>query len=195
MPMTSPAFQAMSVEDYLRSEETSPVKREYVNGFVYAVDNGEGVLAQAGSSKPHAEIIMNMMEVLRPVARRQGCRAFASEIKLRLDGQNSFYYPDVMVACGPEPRDQYAETVPCLLVEVLSRGTANIDRHAKYAAYTAIPSLQTYLIAEQTERRVYACGREGERWKLTEYVGEGVIALPCLGMELSLEEIYAGVVK
>lgn len=185
----------MSVEEYLRSEETSPVKREYVNGFVYAIDNGGGVLAQAGSSKAHAEIIMNIMEVLRPAARKRGCRAFASEIKLRLDGQNSFYYPDVMVACGPEPRDQYAETAPCLLVEVLSRGTASIDRHAKYAAYTGIPSLQTYLIVEQAERRVYAYERGGERWKLTEYVGEGVIGLSCLGMDLPLEQIYAGVVE
>lgn len=100
-----------------------------------------------------------------------------------------------MVACGPEPRDQYAETAPCLLVEVLSRGTANIDRHAKYAAYTALSSLHTYLIAEQTERRVYAYQRQGESWKLTEYVGEGVIPLPCLGMELTLDEIYAGVVE
>ncbi len=129
--MTSPAFQAMSVEEYLRSEETSPVKREYVNGFVYAVDNSEGVLAQAGSSKPHARIISRIMRHVEPVAEARGCRAFASEIKLRLDGQNSFYYPDVMVACGPETPDQYAETAPCLLVEVLSRDTANIRPPAK----------------------------------------------------------------
>ncbi len=42
---------------------------------------------------------------------------------------------------------------------------------------------------------MYAYQREGESWKLTEYVGEGVIGLPCLGMELTLEQIYAGVVE
>lgn len=191
--MTQPAFQKMSVEEYLRTEVDSPVKREYVGGFVYAVDNSDGVWAQAGSSKSHAEVIMNVMQVVRPAARRQGCRAYASEIKLRIDAQQSFYSPDVMVVCGPENSDPYSETAPCLLVEVLSSGTAHTDRHAKYAVYTALPSLQTYLIVDQYERRVYAYAREGASWTLTEYVGEGVIPLPCLGLELSLGEIYAGV--
>lgn len=191
--MTQPAFQKMSVEEYLRTEVDSPVKREYVGGFVYTLDNSDGVWAQAGSSKSHAEVIMNVMQVVRPAARRQGCRAYASEIKLRIDAQQSFYSPDVMVVCGPENSDPYSETAPCLLVEVLSRGTAHTDRHAKYAVYTALPSLQTYLIVDQYERRVYAYAREGASWTLTEYVGEGVIPLPCLGLELSLGEIYAGV--
>lgn len=191
--MTAPAFQTMSVEEYLRTEPDSPVKREYVNGFVYAVDNSEGIWAQAGSSKSHARIISRIMRHIEPRAEVTGCRAYASEIKLRIDAQKSFYYPDVMVVCGPENSDPYSETSPCLLVEVLSRGTAHTDRHAKYAVYTALPSLQTYLIVDQYERRVYAYERDGESWKLTQYDGAGVIPLTCLGIELNLDEIYAGV--
>lgn len=150
--MPQPVFQKMSVEEYLRTEADSPVKREYVGGFVYA------------------RIISRILRAVEPVAEAQGCRAYASEIKLRIDAQQSFYSPDVMVVCGPENSDPYSETAPCLLVEVLSRGTAHTDRHAKYA-YT----------------------REGTSWKLTEYVGEDVIPLACLGLELRLGEIYAGV--
>jgi Uma2 family endonuclease len=80
-----------------------------------------------------------------------------------------------------------------MLVEVLSRGTAHTDRNAKYGVYTSLPSLQTYLIVDQYERRVYAYGREGERWNLTEYEGQGEIPLPCLNMNLALDEIYDGV--
>lgn len=36
--MSDPAFQRMSLEEYLRTEPDSPVKREYVGGFVYVVD-------------------------------------------------------------------------------------------------------------------------------------------------------------
>ena len=43
--------------------------------------------------------------------------------------------------------------LPCLLVEVLSKSTARIDRLAKQVAYTALSSLQTYLIVEQTKRK------------------------------------------
>lgn len=113
-------------------------------------------------------------------------------MKLRLGGRN-FFYPDVLVACGPDfPEDDF-ETEPYLLVEVLSPSTAANDRVGKYAAYTALASLQTHLMVEQAERHVYAYMRRGTEWVLQELVGNGEIALPCLGRALSLEEIYANV--
>ncbi len=190
--MTDRAFKAMSLEEYLRTEESSPVKREYVNGFVYAVDNSDGMRGQAGSSMEHDDIAFNILAKLKPLARAAGCRAHGGEIKLRLEQQSSFYYPDVSVACGERP-DRYSEKNPCLLVEVLSRGAAHTARHAKYAAYTAIPGLQTYLIVDQYRRHVYAYQRQSEGWYLTEYVGTGEISSPCLGTSLSLHEIYADV--
>ncbi|WP_345461088.1 Uma2 family endonuclease [Deinococcus carri] len=193
--MSDPAFQRMSVEEYLRTEPDSPVKREYVNGFVYVVDNGDNLRGHAGSSKAHARIIFRIMQRVEPAAEDISCRAFSSEIRLKIEGRNSYYYPDVMVACGPDTNDPYSETSPCLLVEVLSRGTAHTDRHAKYEAYTALPTLQTYLIVAQDERRVYAYQRQGESWELAEYVGQGEIELPCLKVSLSLNEIYAGVLE
>ncbi|CAM3283916.1 hypothetical protein DESA109040_06570 [Deinococcus saxicola] len=41
--MTEAAFKAMSVEEYLRSEELSPHKREYAGGFVYSLHGEAGV--------------------------------------------------------------------------------------------------------------------------------------------------------
>ncbi len=38
-PVSKPAFQRMSVAEYLRSEPGSSVKREYVDGFVYSLDD------------------------------------------------------------------------------------------------------------------------------------------------------------
>lgn len=48
--MPDPAFQRMSVAEYLRSESEGPVKREYVDGFVCPLH------AQAGTSKAHTQI-------------------------------------------------------------------------------------------------------------------------------------------
>lgn len=58
-------YEGMSVEEYLRTEESSPVKREYVHGFVYP-------LAQAGTSDAHALITGNIFAALRPHARKRG---------------------------------------------------------------------------------------------------------------------------
>lgn len=187
--MSDPAPQAMSVEDYLRSEEKSPYKREYVGGFVYPLH------AQAGASRPHVLISGNIFGVLYTDAIRAGCRLYQNDMKLRVEDTASFFYPDVMLVCDKDSGTNDAETSPCLLVEVLSSSTASHDRFGKYGIYTAIPSLQTYLIVEQNERRVYAYGRQPDGWNLRELSGSGEIGVPCLGRTLTLDEIYLGVVE
>jgi Uma2 family endonuclease len=189
--MSDPALRVMSVEDYLRTEETSAVKREYVSGFVYPLHGA--TRAQAGASGDHVTISGNIFGTLFAVSRKSGCRIYQSDMKLRVQASNVFYYPDLMLVCQGERPHPYYETAPCLLVEVLSRRTAANDRHGKFNAYTAIPSLQTYLIVSQTERRILAYGRVGDTWELTEYDGMGEIPLACPGVALTLDEVYAGV--
>lgn len=184
--MTESAFKAMSLEEYLRSEETSPHKREYVGGFVYPLH------AHAGVSQPHSLITGNIFAALHPHARRQGCRLHHTDMRLHVG--NSMFYPDVMLACGHGTPHAFYETAPCLLVEVLSPSTAANDRVGKYAMYTGIPTLQTYLIVEQSERRVYEYQREGDEWRLREVVGDGEMGVPCLGLTLTLEDVYGGVI-
>ncbi|MFK7602681.1 hypothetical protein ACI3L1_10765 [Deinococcus sp. SM5_A1] len=53
--MTEPAYQHMTEEEYLASEELSPVKREYVGGYVYAL-HGE-TLAQSGPAVGTAQCV------------------------------------------------------------------------------------------------------------------------------------------
>ena len=185
--MTDSAFQAMSVEEYLRSEETSPYKREYVAGFVYPLH------AQAGVSQPHSLIVGNIFGTLFSPSKKKGCRLHA--VDMRLQVSSATFYPDVMLVCGHDIPHQQYETSPCFLVEVLSPSTAANDRVGKYAMYTSLPTLQTYLIVEQAERRVYAYQREGEEWHLREVAGEGEVGVPCLGVSLSLDDIYRVVIE
>ncbi|MFC3831422.1 MULTISPECIES: hypothetical protein [Deinococcus] len=56
--MSGPPPRAMSVEEYLATEEKSPYKREYVGGFVYPLH------AQAGASKRHTLIGTNILGTL-----------------------------------------------------------------------------------------------------------------------------------
>lgn len=185
--MSDPAPRAMSVEEYLATEEKSPYKREYVGGFVYPLH------AQAGASKRHTLIGTNILGTLYTDALKAGCRLYQRDMKLVIENSTSFFYPDVMLVCSPDDGNPYAESAPCLLVEVLSESTASHDRFGKYGMYTAIPSLETYLIVEQHSRRVYAYRRHGQDWKLSDLEGTGEVELPCLGRRLTLDEIYRGV--
>lgn len=103
------------------------------------------------------------------VALERGCRPYVSDMKLMMGHWHSFYYPNVMVCCGPDDPEVDYESDACLLIEVLSPSTAAHDRTGKFTAYTALPSLQTYLLVEQSQRRIYAYAREGDGWELTEY--------------------------
>lgn len=185
--MTGPAFKAMSVEEYLRSEENSPVKREYVAGFIYPLH------AQAGVSRTHSAISVNIVATLHPHARKQGCRLHLADMRLRIEERNTFYYPDVMLVCDTDTGSDLAETAPCLLVEILSPSTAQIDRVGKWAMYTALPSLQSYLIVHQDERRVVEYRREEAEWQMREVVQDGELQIDCLEISLSLEDIFGGV--
>lgn len=187
--MTDAAPKAMSEAEYLRTERESPYKREYVGGFVYPLH------AQAGASGVHARISLRIAASLLPSADRKGCRLYQSDMKLYILGGSSYFYPDVMLVCGHEPHDAYSETAPCLLVEVLSGSTADTDRRHKYAAYTTLPSLQTYLIVSQDVRHVVEYRRTEDGWQMHEHRGSGEIHVACVGHTLTLGEIYRGVLE
>lgn len=185
--MSDPAPQAMSVEEYLRLEEKSAQKHEYVGGFVYPLHG------QAGASRSHALVSGNIFGVLYQDAMRAECRLYQSDMKLRVEDTTSFFYPDVMLVCDRNSGNQDAETSPCLLVEVLSPSTASHDRFGKYGVYIALPSLQTYLIVSQSERYVVEYQRTEGGWQMREHRGGGEVGVPCLGRTMTLDEMYRAV--
>ena len=79
-----------------------------------------------------------------------------------------------------------------VVVEVTSPRTARIDRGEKLDAYRSISSLQACLIIDHRRRRVERHSRDAHRgeWRREEIVGEGRVGVPCLDVELTLEEIY-----
>ena len=179
-------LQRMSASEYLRSEELSAFRRKYVGGFAYPLHGGTA--DTAGTSAAHNLIGGSIAAALLVPARLRGLRVSAFTLRLAIPAALSFYYPDVMVF--PSGPDAGQVSGPLVLVEVLSEHTALRDRLEKYAAYTALPGLLAYLIVEQTEQRVYVYTREEESWGSEDLAGSGSIDLTCLGVRLSLDEIY-----
>ena len=176
----------LTVEEYLEMEETATVRHEYVGGMVYAM---------VGATKRHNRIVLNIATRLLSAARGGPCRVYSSDVKLRVE--DVIYYPDVMVACGPEGEDEdpLIEEAPCLVVEVASPSTESIDWREKMLAYRKIPTLQAYLIVAQDDQRVERYWRaENGEWRQGEAVGErSRVPISCPGpFELTLAEIYEG---
>ena len=172
----------MTVEEYFRFEEDSPIKHEYVGGEVYAM---------SGVTLRHNRIMRNIVIALSAAAGDGPCEVFSTDVRLRA-ADDIYYYPDVMVVCVPTGELDVVITEPCVVIEVTSPSTARIDRGEKLNAYRAIPSLRTYLIVDHRRRRVERYWREdaASGWMKDELVGDGHVRVPCVNFELSLSEIY-----
>ncbi|WCM40024.1 Uma2 family endonuclease [Thermus antranikianii] len=186
MAQAAKPLKFFTAAEYLAWEEAQPERHELVEGVPYAM---------AGDSRVHNLLVGNLYALLRPHARARGCRLYTETVKLRI-GENTFYYPDLMLVCVGAPPHTHYEESPCLLVEVVSDSTEGIDRREKLWRYLKLPSLQAYLLVDNRQPRVEAYFRGPEGWlyqALGPEMGEGGLGVPCLGVGLSLEEIYEGV--
>ena len=176
-----------SAGEYLDMEAAASVKHEYLDGEIYAM---------SGASERHNRIAGNAFFQFRMAARGGTCGVYIADMKLRIDARNSFYYPDVMMACQADDDHPLYKRAPCILVEVLSPSTAAIDRREKWLAYRNIPSLTAYLLVDTEQREVEYYQRDATGdWRQGRIDEDEVVTLRCggLAIPLSLDDLYEDV--
>jgi Uma2 family endonuclease len=176
----------LSVADYLTGEQASDLKHEYIGGVVYAM---------AGATRQHNLIALNIYNAFRQHLKGGPCSVFVSDLKVRLtlQQQDVFYYPDVVVGCDARDSDPLSLQFPKVLVEVSSESTERVDRHEKLSAYKTIETVQEYLIVAQ-DRREATLFRRSTGWQAEIFAGnEQKVNLSSFGLELSLAAVYEGV--
>ena len=182
-----PATQySLSPEEYLAAEADSPTKHEYRDGEVYAM---------AGGTDAHVTIALNLWALLRGHLRKQGCRAYALDMKARIETLNRFYYPDVMVTCDPQDTETSTyKRFPKLIVEVLSDSTEAFDRGDKFSDYRHLDSLQEYVLISQTRPQVEVFRRNAEGlWVLHPYSDGDTLTLASVDWSGVIADLYEAV--
>ena len=176
----------ISPEDYLRGELLSDIRHEYFAGEVFAM---------AGASENHNYIAGNIFGELYLHLRGKKCASFMNDMKAHIhsDGDDWFYYPDVMVNCEPAGQHKFHCDTPSVIVEVLSPDTEATDRREKRLAYEKIATLHTYVLVAQDRRELLIFRRKpGGGWSRESLPDAGdSLRLPELDFELSLDAIYA----
>jgi len=186
--MTNLATQSgFDAEAYLAWEEQQPEKHEYLAGEVFAM---------VGARREHVVVSLNLAAAFKQRLRGGPCQAYVSDLKLRVEPVDAFFYPDVMVSS--EPRDHAAIHFiehPILIVEVLSESTAAFDRGDKFAAYRRLPSLQEYVLVDVPSRRVETFRRTADQdWLFHEHWPErGDCHFPALDVSIPFDEIFENV--
>jgi Uma2 family endonuclease len=175
--------EPISWEAYEVQERLSDVRHEFVNGQMFAM---------AGGTWNHNRIAGDIFNALSNQLRGKSCEAFMADLKLRIDlNREQFgYYPDVMVVCDKQDQRQLHVTNPVVVFEVLSQSTARIDRREKLLAYQGVPSLQVYVLVEQTFP-LLTVYRRHTQWQAETVKGlEAVLELPEIETRLTMSAIY-----
>ncbi|EDZ96253.1 protein of unknown function DUF820 [Limnospira maxima CS-328] len=161
--IATPNFANVSPDDYLKLEEQSSVKHEYIDGEVYAM---------AGATDTHVTIALNMAIALRNHLRGSSCRVYISDMKVRIQKAKSerFYYPDILVTCDQRDRDTPTyKQFPQLIIEVLSDSTEAFDRGDKFMDYQSLDSLQEYILINTRHPRLEIFRRQDDSWLFNSY--------------------------
>lgn len=172
-------------DQYLEIERNAECKSEYISGQM---------IAKAGPSKTHGDIISNIHFALISRLLGKNCKPITNEFRVQVDSAGPYLYPDVVVYCNDAKWiDKHLDTLtnPHVIFEVLSPSTEHYDRGEKFFHYRRINELTDYILVSQKGCLVEHYHREGNNWLLTEIIGyDNVLNLTSIELSLPIGEIY-----
>jgi len=175
--MASQTVPYVTPEEYLEAEREAVEKSEYYNGCVYP---------RATRSPRAVGIATNLIAALGSALKSGPCQVFNPDMRVHVPATGLYTYPDVSVVCGAPAFVQADNLVnPTVIVEVF----------ANFFDYQSIPTLKEYLLVSQNPRGITHCTRLGnEDWRI-ETIGDekDSLRLSSIGVELTFDQIYAGV--
>ena len=180
-------FLPVTKQDFYRFIAREPEGR-------YEFEGGRIVQQMPGATRTHqrlAKRIESLLEVQLDTAKWEALYDWGVETA------ESVRYGDVVVSPVDEAADSRATKRAALVVEMLSPSSLARDLDVKPFEYMGLASLQAYIVASQTEAACLAWVRRSDgRFPPdpAEYQTNDVIAVPQLGIALSVAEIYRGIV-
>jgi Uma2 family endonuclease len=170
-----------SIEAYLAFEEKSEVRHEYYL---------ENLIEMAGTTKLHNQIVFFLTLLFRQGLFAQKFDISSEQVKAYIKSENIFFYPDVMVALPEE--NEFYNSQPILIAEVLSEATRKFDMVDKFIQYQKLDTLQYYLLVEPEKYLVIVYKKTTDNdWQSDTYTSiTDVIDLPNLQIKIALKDIY-----
>jgi Uma2 family endonuclease len=135
-----------------------------------------------------------------PTPRASPCErvrvVMASDIKLRLEVADCYYYPDVVVTCDPRDLAGTEDFIhyPKLVIEVLSKSTAKFDQGEKFIDYQTCPTLEEYVLVSQTKRSLEVRSRIDGVWQTATYEIDDRATFHSINWSGPVLDIYAKVI-
>ena len=175
------ALRPWTTEQFLEWEARQELRHEF---------DGVRPMARAGGKAAHAAIQRNLITALGNALRDKPCQPYGIEFKIAL-ADHSIRYPDAFVNCTPIPPAATVVYDPVVVFEILSDSSAKTDLFIKNAEYRGTPSIQRYVVLQQTEASATVFARKGEDWVMMPPAGPAVtLSMPEIGTTIEMAEIY-----
>ena len=176
----------MAEADYLDMERLSEEKHEYYRGEAFAM---------VGATREHNLIAMNVFRELGNQLRGRECRAYPSDMRLKIEETGKYVYPDAMIVCGEEAfADDKRDTLtnPVAIIEILSESTEGYDRGVKFSHYRKLASLSEYILISQDEEKIERYAKQDTgNWVLSETDESNTqVLLESIDCILNLTDVY-----
>lgn len=156
--------------------------------------DGSQPVAMTGGTNGHGIICGNTYFALRRRLAGGPCRPMAAESGGVATAGNKVRYPDAAVTCSPVAAAERLIPEPVVLFEVVSPSSVHEDHVDKRVEYQALPSVQRYVVVEQSRKQltVHARGAAGA-WREDTLDGSAVLEMPEIGVTLPIAELYEDV--
>jgi Uma2 family endonuclease len=175
--------------EYLSIERAATYKHELLDGRV---------VAMAGASLPHNEIVSNVFGNIKAHLKNKPCRVYTSDLRVHIKSKESFTYPDITIISGqPEMLDNKFDTItnPSVMFEVMSPSTEQNDKGSKFFFYMQIPTLKEYILISSTEVYAQTALRQADgSWKFEEITDINTnLPIQTISHKITLAEVYENV--
>lgn len=169
-------------------DRAADMRSEFIDGEI---------IAMSGGSARHSSVKMNLAIEVGTSLRGTSCRAFDSDLRVRVS-PHMYAYPDITVVCGKLVLADERQDIllnPQVIFEVLSPSTEHYDRGLKFRRYREIESLTDYILIDQDQTRIEQFTRgDANTWTLHDYQrADEVLRIASIGISLPLAGIYEGI--
>jgi Uma2 family endonuclease len=160
-------------------------------------DFWEGTLVELeATTKNHNRIKRNIIDAIpRSIRKAAACELFDENVMTQLKQKQKYVYPDIVLTCDPRENDPLIIEYPCILIEILSDGTARYDRTDKFFQYQRIPTVEQCVFVAQNQMAIESFQRAEQGQWLMQPLQEASEALyfPKLDHSIPLADIYEGI--
>jgi Uma2 family endonuclease len=155
------------------------------------------IIRFAMPTQTHDDIIANLLSEFYQFLDQSVFRIYAQATSVAIPELKKVRDPDiVIVQKNNQQRNKLHQILnPKILIEVLSKSTANIDKTVKLAEYKTIRTLSTYIIVAQNKIKatIYKRIQEDLWYEQILTQKEDKIDIEEIGLQISLASIYAGI--